>query len=59
MKELTKDRISRLKARKPELLGQIKELRANPVRNAGHKIDRLNDQALRIGERIIKLKGVK
>lgn len=59
MREIPKNRISRLKVRKQELLGQIKKLRAGSVRNAEHKIDRLNDQVLRIGERIIKLKGVK
>jgi len=58
MKEPTKDRISRLQTRKQELLGKIKALRASSVRNAGHKISRLGDQVLRIGERINKLKGV-
>jgi len=59
MKEPTKDRISRLKARKQELLGQIKKLRGDPgARNVEHKIARLDAQVLRIGERINKLKGV-
>lgn len=58
MKEQRKERIQRLKARKAELLAQMKELRGTPgVRNLEHKLDRLNEQVMRIGERIIKLKG--
>ena len=59
MKEATKDRISRLRTRKAELLAQMKALRAGGARNVKHKLGRLNDQVMRIGERINKLKGVK
>lgn len=57
MKEATKDRISRLRARKGELLAQMKALRAAGVRNLEHKMAMLNDQVMRIGERISKLRG--
>ena len=57
MIEQRKMRISRLNARKAELLGDMKALRANSARNAEHKINMLNEQVMRIGERIIKLKG--
>lgn len=57
MKEQPEDRIKRLKARKAELLGKMKELRAAGVRNVEHKVEMLNEQWLRIGERIIKLRG--
>ena len=58
MKEATKDRISRLLTRKGELLDEMKALRAASVRNVEHKLAMLNDQVMRIGERINKLKGV-
>lgn len=57
MKEQRKERISRLRTRKRELLDEIKALRAAGVRNAEHKIDMLNDQVLKIEARIIKLRG--
>jgi len=56
MKETTKDRISRLQARKSELLGEMKSLRAAGVRNLEHKLDRLNDQVMTITDRIIELR---
>jgi len=57
MNETTKDRISRLRTRKAELLDEMKALRAANVRNAEHKIAMLNGQVMTIGERINKLKG--
>jgi len=59
MREQRKDRISRLQARKSELLDEIKALRASGVRNVEHKVTRLNEQVMTITERIIKLKGGK
>ena len=59
MNEATKDRISRLRTRKGELLDEMKALRAGGARNVEHKLAMLNDQVMRIGERINKLKGVK
>lgn len=56
MKETTKDRISRLRTRKGELLAQMKVLRAAGARNVEHKLAMLNDQVMRIGERISKLR---
>jgi len=57
MEEQRKDRISRLRTRKAEILVHMKELRAAGVRNLEHKLDRLNEQVMKIGERIIKLRG--
>jgi len=57
VKEQRKSRIARLRTRKAELLEEMKALRAAGARNLEHKLGRLNEQVLRIGERIIKLRG--
>lgn len=57
MKETTKDRISRLSARKAELLGQIKALRASTVRNVEHKVEMLEAQLARVEAKIKELRG--
>lgn len=59
MRETQQERINRLKGRKGELVGQVKALWANPGRNVEHKVEMLNQQVLRLGARIIKLKGDK
>jgi len=59
MAELIRKRIARLKARKQELVGSIRELRANPGRNAGHKVAMLEAQVERVDAKIKELKGVK
>jgi len=56
MKEHRKDRIARLRARKAELLGEMKELRGSNVRNKEHKLDRLNEQVMNITERVRELR---
>lgn len=57
MTETVQARIMRLMARKNELLGQIKEFRANPnMRNAEFKADRLHEQVIVITDKIVELK---
>jgi hypothetical protein len=56
--ERVQSRITRLQARKQELLGQIRQLRDTPdVRNLEHKVIRLNDWVLMIDSKIVELKG--
>lgn len=55
MRETIQDRIARLRTRKQEILARMKDLRKNSVRNVEHKRDRLNDQVMRITDKIIEL----
>ena len=59
MKETRLQRISRLKGRKAELLGQIKALQDSTVRNLEHKVDMLMAQLARVEAKIKELKEVK
>lgn len=57
MQEARQERISRLKGRKAELLGRMRELRASTVRNAGHKVEMLKAQGERVNAKIKELRG--
>lgn len=59
MAELITKRVARLKTRKQELVGKIRELGANQGRNAGHKVAMLETQVERVSAKIKELKGVK
>jgi chromosome segregation ATPase len=61
MPETRQQRVNRLKGRRAELRGSIRELRDNPVRNVEHKIAGLDAQVEAIDRTLkkFKRKGVK
>lgn len=52
------NRLRRLRARKSQLLEKLKFLRENPVRNAAHKLDLINDEVNTITIKIMELEEV-